>query len=263
MARARNIKPGFFKNEDLAELAFEYRLLFIGLWTLADRDGLMEDRPKRIKMEVFPADDVNVDKGLDTLAAAGMIRRYTANGGRYIEVCNFLKHQHPHHKEPPSTLPKPEASPRLIPPSKTDEPGVLPSSIPPEPEADPQLTLVPPQSDPSDSLIPDSGFSDTGKNTLSSKAVQTARHRAVARELIDFLNEKSGKAHTHAEANLEFIVARLKDGATPEECRMVIARKCRDWRGTDMEQYLRPATLFNRTKFASYQGDLVVAPEAA
>ena len=49
MARARNIKPGFFKNEFLAEMPCEVRLLFIGLWTLADREGRLEDRPKRIK----------------------------------------------------------------------------------------------------------------------------------------------------------------------------------------------------------------------
>ena len=44
MARARNIKPGFFKNELLVGLPYEYRLLFIGLWTIADRDGRFEDR---------------------------------------------------------------------------------------------------------------------------------------------------------------------------------------------------------------------------
>ena len=55
MARARNIKPAFFKNETLVELPVETRLLFIGLWTLADREGRLEDRPKRIKMEIYPA----------------------------------------------------------------------------------------------------------------------------------------------------------------------------------------------------------------
>jgi hypothetical protein len=50
MARARNIKPAFFKNEQLVELGMSTRLLFIGLWCLADREGRLEDRPKRIKM---------------------------------------------------------------------------------------------------------------------------------------------------------------------------------------------------------------------
>ena len=31
MARARNIKPGFFTNDELVELPFATRLLFIGL----------------------------------------------------------------------------------------------------------------------------------------------------------------------------------------------------------------------------------------
>ena len=43
---------------------------------------------------------------------------------------------------------------------------------------------------------------------------------------------------------------------------MVIAKKVREW-GADpkMSTYLRPATLFNATKFAQYQGELVVPVE--
>ena len=48
MARARNIKPGFFANDLLVDLPFEVRLLFIGLWTIADRAGRLCDRPKKI-----------------------------------------------------------------------------------------------------------------------------------------------------------------------------------------------------------------------
>lgn len=105
MARARNIKPGFFKNEALVELAFEYRLLFIGLWTLADRDGKLEDRPKKIKMELFAADDVNVQAGLTELERTGFIERYEAQGKRIVLIVNFSKHQSPHHTEKGSELP--------------------------------------------------------------------------------------------------------------------------------------------------------------
>lgn len=105
MARARNIKPSFFTNEELVELPFETRLLFIGLWTLADRAGRLEDRPKRIKMAIFPADDVNVDDALQQLSYSQFIHRYEVNGERYIEVVNFSKHQNPHIKEAPSRIP--------------------------------------------------------------------------------------------------------------------------------------------------------------
>lgn len=107
MARARNIKPGFFRNADLVELPVETRMLFIGLWTLADRDGRLADRPKQIKMEIYPADSFDVEVMLDSLADSGFILRYEVNGIRYIQVNNFLKHQNPHHRELPSTIPCP------------------------------------------------------------------------------------------------------------------------------------------------------------
>lgn len=105
MARARNIKPGFFRNADLAELSMEARLLFVGLWTLADREGRMDDRPKQIKMEIFPADSVDCDALLNDIAATGMVVRYEVDGKRYLQVTNFAKHQNPHRDEKPSTIP--------------------------------------------------------------------------------------------------------------------------------------------------------------
>lgn len=105
MARARNIKPAFFKNELLAELSPFDRLLFIGLWCLGDREGRVEDRPKRIKMELFPCDSYDVDAGLNELAKQGFVRRYTAAGEAVIAIVNFTKHQTPHGTEKDSELP--------------------------------------------------------------------------------------------------------------------------------------------------------------
>lgn len=105
MARARQIKPGFFINPELVELPFETRLLFPGLWVLADRQGRLEDRPKLIKMQIFPADSVDVDDLLTQLQRAGLIVRYEVDGNKYIEIINFEKHQNPHKDEKPSTIP--------------------------------------------------------------------------------------------------------------------------------------------------------------
>lgn len=107
MARARNIKPGFFRDADLVDLPIETRLLFIGLWTIADREGRLDDRPKQIKMEVFPADSFDIESMLLQLHDAGFIERYTSNGNRYIQVTNFTKHQNPHRDEKASTIPAP------------------------------------------------------------------------------------------------------------------------------------------------------------
>jgi hypothetical protein len=107
MARARNIKPGFFANEELVELEFSTRLLFIGLWTIADREGRLEDKPKRIKMALFPADNLDVDEALEGLQKHGFIQRYEFDGSQYIQILAFSKHQNPHRDEKQSTIPAP------------------------------------------------------------------------------------------------------------------------------------------------------------
>ena len=105
--RARNIKPAFFKSDQLAQCTFAARLLFIGLWCLADREGRLEDRPARIKMEVFPADEADCSALLDELEGQGLIRRYAARGLRCIQIPRFFAHQKPHANEAASQLPAP------------------------------------------------------------------------------------------------------------------------------------------------------------
>lgn len=114
MARARNIKPAFFKNEDLADLPAEVRLLFIGLWTLADREGRLEDRPKRIKAELFAFESFDVDSMLNQLQTSGFVTRYEVSGLRLLQVVNFVKHQDPHYKERASELPAPPGEANAI-----------------------------------------------------------------------------------------------------------------------------------------------------
>lgn len=105
MARSRNIKPSFFQNDYLVELPFETRLLFIGLWTLADREGRLENRPKKIKMELFPADNIDISKSVKELCDNGFLTVYQSNGANVIQIINFNKHQSPHGTEKDSLLP--------------------------------------------------------------------------------------------------------------------------------------------------------------
>lgn len=124
MARARNVKPGFFKNEILVELPMSTRLLFIGLWTLADREGRLEYRPKKIKMEIFPADEIDIEAGIQELAAQGFLIIYDSimtqsssnhdsimeqaspkQEAKFIQIVNWTKHQTPHYKETTSVIP--------------------------------------------------------------------------------------------------------------------------------------------------------------
>lgn len=108
MARARNIKPGLFRNEILGIADPLYTILFEGLWVLADREGRLEDRPLRIKADIFPyRDGLSMDSMLDWLATNGFIVRYEVNGAKYIEILNFKKHQNPHKNETESEIPAP------------------------------------------------------------------------------------------------------------------------------------------------------------
>lgn len=107
MPRARNIKPGTFKNDILADCEPLARLLFIALWCLADREGRLEYRPKKIKAEALPYDDCDVVSLLIQLDNSGFIVCYEANNIKYIQIVNFTKHQRPHNKEVASTIPAP------------------------------------------------------------------------------------------------------------------------------------------------------------
>lgn len=106
MARTRNIKPSFFMNEELAACSALSRLLFVGLWTIADRSGRVHDKPRKIRAEVLPyQDNCDCDELLEELNAAGFIQRYEVDGCKYLWIKNFEKHQRPHPKEPKSEIP--------------------------------------------------------------------------------------------------------------------------------------------------------------
>jgi hypothetical protein len=106
MARARNIKPGLLKNEILGVADPLYTLLFEGLWMLADREGRVEDRPLRIKAELFPyRDGLNVSDMLAWLQQNGFIKRYAVGSIAVIQILQFAKHQTPHGTERDSELP--------------------------------------------------------------------------------------------------------------------------------------------------------------
>lgn len=248
MARARNIKPGFFSNDRLAEINPLGRLLFAGLWTIADRAGRLEDRPKKIKAEVLPYDDCDADAMLDELAGKDFLLRYQADGKRYIQIINFAKHQNPHKKEAESTIPAPDEH--------------RASSVP-EPEKEHTSRAD------CGVLIPDSGFPS---NPLSGKPdpeppkkLNGSAFYPDAEDVLGYLNRLTGKGFEfrnragEVTASGDRIVARLKQGYTRAELREVVHAKCEQWKDDDkMAEFLRPATLFAKENFEQYLGELKV-----
>jgi len=142
MARTRSLKPGFFKNEILGQLPIQDQLLFAGLWTLADRAGRLEDRPARIKAEIFPYRDVDIEASLCRLHQTEFIIRYSREEA-YIALPTFSKHQSPHMKEQASTIPAPDmpgASTMQAHPYTGLPYTGLPSTLPPD---EPEVVVTP------------------------------------------------------------------------------------------------------------------------
>lgn len=94
MARRRVIDPDFWSDPEIAELPFAGRLLYIGLWNFADDQGVIPYQPRQIRAWVFPYDPkVNVEGLLEKLIELGKLTPYEADGGRYLHIKNFCKHQ--------------------------------------------------------------------------------------------------------------------------------------------------------------------------
>jgi uncharacterized phage protein (TIGR02220 family) len=138
----------------------------------------------------------------------------------------------------------------------------------PEPEPDPDFEPQPVY----DILEPAPKRAANPKQLEANKRAQADRARRMrsARELLELLNAKAGRRYGPLDSNLEPIAHRLRDleamdnpALTPEQavdvCRGMIVRMANRWMGTEMEQYLRPFTLFGKEKFGSYVGDTLAS----
>lgn len=72
-------------------------------------------------------------------------------------------------------------------------------------------------------------------------------------EIIEYLNLKTGsKFKPTTKPYVQAIRSRLKEGYTVEDFKTVIDKKCREWKGTKLEKYLTPKTLFAPSHFDTY-----------
>jgi hypothetical protein len=127
MPRIRTIKPEFFKHEKLfdaeKQTGLPIRLAFIGLWTLADREGRFCWRPRQLKVEIFPYDEISsFEDILDALQVFGFIKKYEFEKEFYGFIPSWHKHQRVNNRESLSTLPSPELG--IILSSSTREPHI-------------------------------------------------------------------------------------------------------------------------------------------
>lgn len=91
------------------------------------------------------------------------------------------------------------------------------------------------------------------KETLpNNKVLDNKYNNNIYNVVLQYLNEKANtKFRSNSKTTQSHINARIAEGFSIDDFKVVIDKKCSEWLGTEFEQYLRPQTLFG-TKFESY-----------
>lgn len=271
MARIRTIKPEFWTDEALTECSLSARLLFIGMLNFADDNGNLACSSKRIKMQIFPADNIDVDPLLAELVAEGLIVVYEAGGKQYFNIQGFKRHQVVNR---PSKSQIPDVEPdRIITNHSWSTHGALTEHSQREKEKEKEKEV---EKDKNILFTSDDLDLSTSKKSETieqprcpsldpppdpspgPRQTRNAERSAIAKRVLEFLNAKTGRNFRPTKSNLTPIVARLAEGYSEDEIRAVTARKCRVWLTSDtMAGYLRPKTLYCATNFNNYAGELL------
>ena len=223
--RDRMIKYDFFVNEELGSLPALTRLLFIGMWCLADREGRLKNRPAQLKAQILPYDEnADVEKMLQELEDKGALLCYKVENSSYIWIKNFVRHQRIHPKEVDSQLP--------------------------DPQADTQAWIKHEQ--------PCAKHISRGRSRSNSRSRGRSRELEtipeIVMQVIDDLNEVLGsKYKSSTEPYRKAILARAAEGYSLEDFQAVHRGQHQEW-GSDpkMSQHLTPATLYRPGNFPKY-----------
>lgn len=98
----------------------------------------------------------------------------------------------------------------------------------------------------------DSQTTPSSDVAVSDKDKEKEEEKEIYISIIQYLNDKAGTKYKPSSKKTQTCIhARLSEGFTEADFKVVIDKKCADWIGTDYEQYLRPETLFG-TKFEAY-----------
>lgn len=104
--RIRDLHPEFFTDERVLQVSIPARLLFQGLWLIADRAGRLEEpHPLTLRARFFPADNVDCAPMLEELVKVGLVLRYTADDRSIMWIPGFRKRQRLHPREQQTKLP--------------------------------------------------------------------------------------------------------------------------------------------------------------
>lgn len=97
MSRIRNIRPEFWKNEQILNCSISARLGFIGLWNFCDDNGIHPASYITLKIELFPTDsDIEISTIKEMVGEwirNDLLIEYEHHKKKYWMVTGFLRHQ--------------------------------------------------------------------------------------------------------------------------------------------------------------------------
>lgn len=222
-------------SERFDGISAEAERMFVRLIMKADDFGRFHGSPRLIKSLCFPLLEIETAKAgkwIKELQEKGLVILYQVGGKDCLSIPNFGQRL----KESRAKFPPMDGESSDWLPAFPELPGTS-RNIPAE-------------------TAGSSGLKSKGREVEVEVEVEGngREYTPLARAALHFLNEKSGKAFRESESSLEPINARLKEpGVTIEGVKQMIERQCVLWRDDPkMVEYLRPSTLFNKTKFNEY-----------
>jgi len=98
MSRIRTIKPEFYRHEGLQDLEIENpgaypMMVFQGLWSQCDRNGVFQWRPRQLKLDILPFLPFDMATTLHILEKTKYLIRYSVDGNEYGYIPTFCIHQ--------------------------------------------------------------------------------------------------------------------------------------------------------------------------
>jgi len=227
--RTRQIHRDFWVSDSVSELSYFNRLLFIGLWGAADREGLVLNRPKRLRAEIFPHDDITsakVKNGIADLASQGVIELLSipCDVITCIYIPKFLEYQHIHPHEAKSKL------------------------------ACHYITGNVTKCKPTSTSTSTSDSASTGDTNGGVEL------ESQVDEVIEYFKAVTGKTRVavKADGNRKFVRARIRDdGVAVNDLKAIVDLKAGQVKeGRFKSRFLRIETLFNDSKCQSYLAEL-------
>ncbi|MGE0422310.1 MAG: hypothetical protein AB7O88_08600, partial [Reyranellaceae bacterium] len=133
----------FWTREDVIDCSPMSRLLLLGLGNFADDFGVQALRPRTIRLQVFPGDDLDdarIRAMIDELVAHRLVRLYAVEGVEYLAIADWERHHRVGKRarrrcpRDPALPPEPVAEPA---PAPAPQPVVVAAAAP---EIPPELT---------------------------------------------------------------------------------------------------------------------------